>query len=102
MKRAINVPYEFNKAMLRLDRLRCDPEDKARLLQAVARSPQAARLYLHFLKYGCQAIDPHEVDMPYPTVYRLVKLFEMRGLIEKAEWRRGKRVYPRRLYRLVC
>jgi hypothetical protein len=79
-----DISYEFNKILLSLNRLNATDEEKTRLLNAVASSPQAAKLYLHFLKYGCQPIDPYGLGLPRATTYRLVKLFEATGIVEKA------------------
>lgn len=97
------IPYEFNKILLSLNRLNASAEEKTRLLNAVALSPQAAELYLHFLNHGCQSIDPYRLGLPRATTYRLVKLLEARGLVEKATRQRvGLRGAWKWTWKLVC
>jgi predicted transcriptional regulator len=98
-----DAPYEFNKILLSLNRLNASAEEKTRLLNTVALSPQAAKLYLHFLNYGCQPIDPYRLGLPRATTYRLVKLLEAMGLVEKAMRRKiGLRGNWKWTWRLVC
>jgi Trm5-related predicted tRNA methylase len=97
------IPYSFNIILLSLNRLNATDEEKTRLLSTVASSPQAARLYLHFLRHGCQSIDPYGLGLPRATTYRLVKLLEARGLVEKATRRKiGLRGNWKWTWKLVC
>lgn len=97
-----DTPYEFNKAMLRLNRIHAPQDEKEKLLRAIARSPQALTLYSHFLRYGCEAVDPRSAGLPEATRNRLMKLFEGLGLVEVAGRRRGGRGFLVTLWRLRC
>lgn len=97
-----NVPYEFNKIMLRLNRIRCPEDEKARLLATVFRSREATEMYLTFLRYGCEPVNPHKLGFKEGTTHMLLKAFSRLGLIEKAGRTRGTHNYLVHTWRLVC
>ena len=99
---AVDIPYEFNKVMLHLNRVKAPREEKERLLHTVARSPQATTLYLYFLERGCEGVDPRGAGLPEGTVNRLMKRFEELGLVERAGRRRNVKGFLVTLWRLRC
>lgn len=94
--------YKFNKAMLRLNRINVTPEEKKSLLATVAGSAKVAELYLRFLECGCLSMDPSVLGFDDATMYRLLKLFEGKGLIEKMGRHRNSRGVLKWVWRLVC
>ena len=97
-----DVSYEFNKILLSLNRLNATDEEKTRLLNVVASSANAVKLYLYFLEHGCQPVNPSVLGFNDATMYRLLKLFEAHGLIEKADRHRGQKRYLMWTWKLVC
>lgn len=98
----VDAPYEFNKVMLRLNRVKTHTEEKERLLRIVASSPQATVLYLYFLEYGCEGVDPRSAGLAMGTLNRLLARFSGLGLIEKSGRRRGGKGLLVTLWRLRC
>ena len=97
----MNLPVAFNKALKSLNRIDAPPEEKALLLNTVGRSLTAAVLYLYFLEHRGEAVDPLGAGLSPGTTMRLVKLFEFRGLIERAGRRRGEKGLLRVNWRLI-
>ena len=95
----VDTPYEFNKAMLRLNRIHAPPEEKALLLNTVGRSTQSAILYLYLLEHR-EAVDPRDAGLPEGTTRRLMRLFELRGITVRAGHRRGGNGFMHTTWRL--
>lgn len=96
----VNLPYEFNVALLRLNRIPATDEEKALLLNTVGRSLQSGVLYLYFLEHR-EAVDPRDAGLSEGATRSLIKLFEFRGLIEKSGRRRGGNRQLRDTWRLT-
>ena len=97
----MTLPTSFNRALQRLNRVDAPIEEKALLLNTVGRSLQSAVLYLYFLEHKDEAVDPRGAGLSECTTNRLVKLFMLRGLIEKCGWRRGEKHFLRTTWRLT-
>jgi len=97
----MTLPTSFNRAVKGLGTIDAPIEEKALLLNTVGRSTQSATLYLYFLKHRGEAVDPRDAGLPECTTNRLVKLFMLRGLIEKCGHRRGGNGFMYTIWRLT-
>ena len=95
----MTLPESFNRALQRLNRVDAPPEEKALLLNTVGRSTQSAILYLYLLEHR-EAVDPRDAGLPEGTTRRLMRLFELRGIVARAGHRRGGNGFMHTTWRL--
>jgi ADP-ribose pyrophosphatase YjhB (NUDIX family) len=97
----MTLSSSFNRAVKGLSRVDAPVEEKALILSTVGRSLQSAVLYLYFQEHRGEAVDPRGAGLSVDSTRRLVKLFELRGLVERAGRRRGVNRQLREVWRLT-